>query len=181
MPHNTVIQSPIIRWPVYVITGFVGLFVAVVMGMWISGHLINGEAIDQTAWIILGACVLRLLTVFIALASIQPWGEKIPRWMILGGLSGSASAQLIYPAAELVVKLLILSGLVGHSNQGLGNMSATGWFNLAAVWVIFGFPGLLFVKATLNFQERKAVPVTWVWIGGLLGVGVLFLIGVLIG
>ena len=60
-------------------------------------------------------------------------------------------------------------------------MSATGWFNLAAVWVIFGFPGLLFVKAAQNYQKQKAVPLTWLWIGGILGVSVLFLIGVLIG
>ncbi|MGV3557810.1 hypothetical protein [Larkinella arboricola] len=173
--------KPIIRWPVYTITGFVGLFIVVVLAMWVYSHLINGEIIGETGWIILGACMLRLLTVLMALASIQPWGEKLPHWMILSGLSGAASAQLIYPTAELVVKLLILAGWVDYSAQGLGNMTATGWFNLVAVWVIFGFPGLLFVKAAQNYQERKAIPRTWAWIGGLLGVSVLFLIGVLIG
>ncbi|GAB3326057.1 hypothetical protein GCM10027299_24960 [Larkinella ripae] len=157
------------------------MFIVVVLAMWVFSHLNNGQAIDTTAWIILGACLLRLLTVVIALASIQSWGEQLPQWMVLGGLSGSASAQLIYPAAELVVKLLILVGLVSHSTQGLGNMSATGWFNLAAVWVIFGLPGLLFAKAAQNYQKRKAAPTTWMWIGGLSGISGLFLIGFLIG
>lgn len=136
-------EKSIIRWPVYAITVFVGIFVLVVMGIWVVNHLIKGETTAETAWIILGACLLRLLTIGIALASIQPWGDKLPQWVVLGGLSGSASAQLIYPIAEAVGKLFIMAGLIESSNKGLGNMTLTGWFNFAAVWVIFGIPGIL--------------------------------------
>lgn len=174
-------KKPIIRWPVYAITVFVGLFVLVVMGIWVVNHLLEGEPIDQTAWIVLGACLLRSLTIVIALASVQPWGNKLPQWVVLGGLSGSASAQLIYPIAEAVGKLLIIAGLLESSGKGLGNMTPTGWFNFAAVWVIFGIPGMLFVKAARNYKNRKSSPITWVWIGGVLGIVALLLIGVLIG
>lgn len=139
------------------------------------------EPIDQTAWIILGASIIRFLTIIVALASIQPWGEKIATWVVLGGLSGAASAQLAYPIAELVVKLIILTGLMEYSAKGVGNMTPTGWFNLAAVWFIFGLPGILFVLAAQHYRARKALSNTWVWLGGLLGIVVLIAIGVLIG
>ena len=165
----------------YTITGFVGLFVVVVTALWLYGHIVQGEIIDQTAWIILGASVIRFLTIIIALASIQPWGEKIATWVILGGLSGAASAQLAYPIAELVVKLIILTGLLEYPAKGVGNMTPTGWFNLGAVWFIFGLPGLFFVQAARNYQARKGLSNTWVWLGSLLGIVTLASIGLLIG
>jgi len=168
-------------WPVYAITFFVGLFVLIVFTMWIISHVFKEESIDQTAWIILGALFLRVFTIVIALASIQKWGQHIPQWAILGGLSGAASAQLIYPIAELMVKLILLTGVFESSPKGLGNMSLTGWFNLSAVWVIFGIPGILFIQAAKNYKQTMALSNRWVWIGSLLGIFALFLIGVLIG
>ena len=108
-------------------------------------------------------------------------GEKIATWVILGGLSGAASAQLAYPIAELVAKLIILTGLLEYPAKGVGNMTPTGWFNVAAVWFIFGLPGLLFVQAARNYQASKGMSSTWVWLGSLLGIITLALIGVLIG
>ena len=170
-----------LRWPVYTITAFVGLFVVIVLVMWINSHLIKKEPTDKTAWIILGALVLRALTVVIALASILKWGNKFAPWLILAGLSGCASAQLIYPLAELVVKLTILTGLIHMPSKGLGNMSPTGWFNLGAVWLIFGIPGALFVKVAVNFKEIHELPRKWYFVGGALGIAALFAIGLLIG
>jgi hypothetical protein len=166
---------------VYAIVLFVGLFVALVTGLWLYGHLVQGEPMDQTAWIILGASLIRFLTILVALASIQPWGEKLAPWVILGGLSGSASAQLAYPIAELVVKLIILAGLLEYPAKGVGNMTPTGWFNLAAVWFIFGLPGLLFLQAAQHYRTRQGLSGRWLWLGGLLGIVVLVAIGLLIG
>ncbi len=170
-----------VRWPVYGILVFTGLFVVIVMGMWIFDHLWNGRAVTQTDWIILGACLLRVFTMIIALASILPWGKRFAPWAVLGGLWGAAAAQLIYPVAELAVKLVLLTGWITHSSKGLGNMNPTGWFNLGAVWVIFGIPGLLFVQAARIYRTNNALSQTWSWIGGLLGIATLFLIGFLIG
>lgn len=168
-------------WPVYAIVVLVGGFVLIVLAMWISSHLLKQEPIDQTAWIIIAALLLRIFTIIIALASIQKWGKHLPSWVVLGGLSGSASAQLIYPIAELTVKLVLLTGLIESSSTGLGNMSLTGWFNLSAVWVIFGIPGILFVLAAKNYKRSTSLSDRWIWIGGLLGIMSLFFIGFLIG
>lgn len=165
----------------YAIVLFVGLFVLLVTALWLYGHIIQGELIDQTAWIILGASIIRFLTIVVAMASIQPWGEKLATWVILGGLSGAASAQLAYPIAELVVKLIILTGLLEYPAKGVGNMTPTGWFNLAAVWFIFGLPGILFLQAAQNYRARKGLSTRWLWLGGLLGIIVLVSIGLLIG
>ncbi|MDO1450147.1 hypothetical protein Q0590_27955 [Rhodocytophaga aerolata] len=168
-------------WPIYAITVLVGGFVVIVLAMWINSHLLQEEPIDQTAWIILAALLLRVFTILIALASIQKWGQLFPSWAVLGGLSGSASAQLIYPVAELIVKLVLLTGLIESSPTGLGNMSLTGWFNLSAVWVIFGIPGMLFVLAAKNYKTSTSLSTKWLWIGSLLGITSLFFIGWLIG
>ncbi|CAN5264389.1 hypothetical protein BH09BAC4_BH09BAC4_03850 [soil metagenome] len=173
-------NNPLIRWPVYAIVAFVGLFVLIVTALWLYGHLMQGEVIDQTAWIILGASGIRFLTIILALASVQPWGERVAPWIILGGLSGAASAQLAYPLAELVVKLIILAGFIDFPAKGVGNLTLTGWFNLTAAWVIFGLPGVLFIQAARNYQARKALSNRWIWLGGLLGLVALGSIGLLI-
>jgi uncharacterized membrane protein len=174
-------KPTVIQWPVYAITLFVGLFVLIVAAIWIINHIFKKEPITETAWIILGATALRGLTMLLALASIQKWGGKLPYWVILGGLSGAASAQLIYPLAELVVKLVFLTGLMESTGKGLGNMTLTGWFNLLAAWVIFGIPGALFLEAAKNFRARKSASATWVWLGALLGIMLLLTIGLIIG
>lgn len=168
------------RWPVYAITVGVGGFVVIVSAMWINSHLLQQEPIDQTAWIILAALLLRVFTMIIALSSVQKWGQYFPSWAVLGGLSGAGSAQLIYPIAELLVKLVLLTGLLESSPIGLGNMSLTGWFNLSAVWVIFGLPGILIVLAAKNYKRSRSLTNRWIWIGGLLGIITLFFIGLLI-
>ena len=178
-PEVTVTRP--VRWPVHAILVLTGLFVLIVLGMWIVSHLWHGRPVTQTDWIILAACLLRVITMVIALASIRPWGKRIAPWVVLGGLWGSASAQLIYPVAELAVKLVLLTGLIDHSSKGLGDMSPTGWFNLCAVWVIFGIPGLLFVLAAGSYKNANALSRTWSWIGASMGIVFLFLIGFLIG
>jgi hypothetical protein len=60
-------------------------------------------------------------------------------------------------------------------------MAPTGWFNLAAVWFILGLPGIFFVQAARNYQDRKGLSNTYVWLGSLLGIVALVSIGLLIG
>ncbi|QHT66998.1 hypothetical protein GXP67_10235 [Rhodocytophaga rosea] len=136
-------------------------FFLIVFSMWINSHILKQEPIDQTAWIILGALLLRIFTIVVALASIQKWGQQFPPWAVLGGLSGSASAQLIYPIAELFAKLVLLTSLIESSTTGLGNMSLTGWFNLSAMCVIFGIPGMLFVLAAKSYKQSTAISNRW--------------------
>ena len=170
------------RWPVYAIVGFVGLFCAVVATLWIRSHVILGEEIDATAWVILVATLLRLVTIGIALASIQGWGARLPQAMIATGLWGCAAAQLVYPVAELAVKIAILAGVADLPSRGVGDMSATGWFNVSAAWLIFGVPGVLFVLAARSHRNRVGGPIgAWPVLGFIGGVSVLLAIGFAIG
>lgn len=165
------------RWPVHAIVGFVGLFCSVVAVLWIRSHVFLGEALDATAWVIAVATLLRVVTIVIALASIQRWGSRLPQALVTTGLWGSAAAQLVYPSAELVVKLAILTGIADLPSRGVGDMSGTGWFNLSMAWLIFGVPGALFVLAARSHRSRVGGPIgPWPFIG--LGGGVVLLLGI---
>ncbi|MFI6300114.1 hypothetical protein ACIBEJ_51575 [Nonomuraea sp. NPDC050790] len=179
-------MSPLLRqkspvWPAYGAAGFVGLFCAVVLILAAVNAVVEGALPEGDGWIALGAVGLRLLTVALALASVRPWGRRLPGWLILSGLWGAAAAQFVYPALELVVKLLILAGVPIALGKGISNMSATGWFNFAAAWVVFGIPALLFGLAAVSYQRRSATPSRYAWLGIVAGSAALMLIGLLIG
>jgi fucose 4-O-acetylase-like acetyltransferase len=169
------------RWPAYAIAVWVGLFVAVVTVMWTVSHVLLGNSVDATARIIIGATALRAVTIGIALASVQRWGARIPGRLLVTGLWGAASAQLIYPLAELIAKLLILVGAIELSAKGISDMSLTGWFNLGAVWLVFGVPGALFVLAGRDAQCERGTGGRWAVIGAVAGVLFLGAIGAAIG
>ncbi|MFI6817694.1 hypothetical protein ACIBG7_35235 [Nonomuraea sp. NPDC050328] len=168
-------------WPAYAAAGFVGLFCAVVLVLAVANAFAEGAWPEGDGWVALGSVGLRILTVALALASVRPWGRRLPGRLVLGGLWGSAAAQFVYPALELIVKLLILAGVPIALDKGISNMSATGWFNFAAVWVVFGVPALLFGLAAVSYQRRSAASSLFAWLGVLGGCAALLLIGVLIG
>lgn len=178
-PGSTTFVS---RWPVHAIVGFVGLFCLVVSVLWIRSHLILGEELDGTAWVIAAATLLRVVTIGIALASIQRWGARLPQALVATGLWGCAAAQLVYPVAELTVKLAILAGVAELPSRGVGDMSGTGWFNLSMAWLIFGVPGTLFVLAARSHRNRVGVPTgPWPVIGLIGGIVMLLVIGFTVG
>lgn len=169
------------RWPAYVIVAFVGLFCVVVTAAWVWDHVVRGTPVDATGWIIAGATVLRVVTIAVALAAVQRWGRAVPPGLLSTALWGCAAAQLVYPVAETAVKAAILVGLLDLPATGIGNMSAIGWFNFAAAWMVFGIPGVLF--AVLAGDHQRARSVSWWWpmagVGG--GVALLFATGAVIG
>ncbi|MEV0589467.1 hypothetical protein [Nonomuraea sp. NPDC050310] len=168
-------------WPAYAAAGFVGLFCAVVLVLAAVNTVAEGAWPEGDGWIALGSVGLRILTIALALASVRPWGRRLPGWLVLGGLWGSAAAQFVYPALELIVKVLILAGVPIALHKGISNMSATGWFNFAAAWVVFGIPAVLFGLAAVSYQRRSAASPRFAWLGVLGGSAALLLIGVLIG
>lgn len=169
-------------WPVHGIVGFVGLFCAVVGVMWVHSHVFRGDPVDATAWVIAGATGLRVVTIGIALASIQRWGARVAPALVSTGLWGCAAAQLVYPVAELVAKLAVLAGVLDLPSRGVGNLSGTGWFNLAMAWLIFGVPGGLFLLAARSHRNRVGAPVgPWPVVGVVGGILALLVIGLAIG
>jgi hypothetical protein len=66
-------------------------------------------------------------------------------------------------------------------NKGISNLSAEGWFNFGATWLIWGIPGVLFALAALSYRARRTVNGWWV-LFGVVGGGVLLLgLGLVIG
>lgn len=169
------------RWPAYAAAVSVGLFCVVVLGIVAKNLFVDGEPLGDTGPVLLLAVALRTLTVVMALATVRPWGGRVPGWMLLGGVWGAAGAQLIYPIAETVVKLLILTDVMAPIDKGISDMSSTGWFNFAAAWLIWGIPGALFVLIGLSYQRRSRTSLIWTLLGGLGGIALIFLLGALIG
>lgn len=168
------------RWPAYAIAGFVGLFCVVVTIVWLVDHLVRGNPYDDAAWIVIGATGLRAVTIVIALASVAAWGERLPAGLVATGLWGCAAAQLVYPVAETLAKAAILLGILELPSHGISNMTAVGWFNFGAAWLVFGVPGLLFILAARSLKNRRPYPWHWPAVGLASGAAALFGIGWLI-
>lgn len=173
------IRAP--RWPVHAITVLVGAFVVVVGGLWVTDHVIQGEPMTSDGWVIIAATILRAVTIGIALSSITRWGARIAPPVVLAGLWGCAAAQLVYPGTEAVLKTLALAGLVDLAPTGLGDMSATGWFNFTVMWLVFGVPGVLFAIAARVYRRRTGVRGWWGVAGVVAGAAFLFGLGAIIG
>ncbi len=142
--------------------------------------MIHGTSWNDNGVVILAIC-LRMLTVALALASVQQWGRRIPSWVVLAGLGSSAAVQLVYPVAETVVKGLILAGAMHPIDKGISNMSPQGGFNFGATWAIWGVPGVLFLFAALSYRARDAVRAHWILLGVVGGSALLGGLGALIG
>jgi hypothetical protein len=142
------------RWPALAAAAWVGAF-CVVAGSAVTWALVTGGSFSEHGVVLL-AIGLRVVTVVMALAAVQRWGRLVPGWLLLAGLWGAGAVQLAYPVAETVVKGLILGGLVDPIDKGISNMSAEGWFNFGATWLIWGVPGVLFTLAALDHGRRVA-------------------------
>jgi hypothetical protein len=175
---SIVVEQPS-RWPAVAAASFVTVF-CVIAGGAVVWNLMGGSPLAKNAVVAL-ALVLRMLTVAMALASVQGWGRLVPPWLLSAGLWGAAAVQLAYPIAETVVKALILVGAMEPIDKGISNMTAEGWFNFGATWVIWGIPGTLFLLAARSYSRRVAVQRRWVALGLLGGVCLLVGLGALIG
>jgi hypothetical protein len=167
------------RWPTATITIIAGGFVAIVTAAWIWSHAVRGAVIDDVAVIIAAATVARAVSIGVSFAGLAQ-RPVLPR-MVNTALAGFGAAQLIYPVAEAAVKVLVVVGIVESSPAGVRNLSGTGWFNFAAVVVVFGVPGVMFQIQTRQHARRHAISVRYNAIGGVAGVLALTAIGVAVG
>ncbi|NJC86731.1 hypothetical protein [Planosporangium mesophilum] len=172
-------QAPTRRWPALAAAAYIGLF-CLIAGTVVLWNVAHGTSWNDNGVVILAVC-LRMLTVALALASVQAWGRRIPSWIVLAGLWGAAAVQLVYPVAETVVKGLILTGAMHPLDKGISNMSPEGWFNFGAMWTIWGVPGVLFLLAALSYRARTPVRARWILLGVIGGIALLGGLGILIG
>jgi hypothetical protein len=167
-------------WPANVLTVGIGLFSAIALGA-VAAKPLRGAELTGTDGVIVLACALRGLTVAMTQAAVRPWGSRVPGWLLLGGLWGAAAVQVVYPAAELVIKLLVLTGLVERTSLGATHTSPVAWFNLAMTIVIWAVPGVLMALSAVAYRRRTRVSALWAVLGVPGGLGFLLLLGLLIG
>lgn len=172
-------EPPVTRWPALAAAAWVGAF-CVIAGSALVRSRVQGMNPDGQEVVVL-AIGLRLVTVALALASIQSWGRRLPDWLVLGGLWGAAAVQIVYPVAETVVKAAILAGLMEPLDKGISNMTAEGWFNFGATWLVWGVPGTLFAVAAVIFGRRVPHARRWAVMAVLAGLILLGGLGLLIG
>lgn len=168
------------RWPAYVVAIGVGAFCAVVLGTAAVQQLLLDHPAGPDSAIAIGATVLRLLTIGVALAAVSGWARRLPAALLSMALWALAIGQLAYPVAETIVKALILLDLMEPIGKGISNMAPIGWFNFGAAWVIWGVPGTMF--AILAVDHRLRYRLSWLWApaGALGGVATLAALGILI-
>lgn len=168
-----------VRRPALAAAYYVGIVCAVFAGM-VAWALAHGTGADDLGVVLL-AIALRLVTVAMAVAAVASWGRRVPGWLLLAGLWGAAAVQLSYPVAETVVKALILTGVMDPIAKGISNMSAEGWFNFGAAWLVWGGPGLLFLLTARAYGRQVRVSRRWVLLGVGGGLVLLTGLGLLIG
>jgi hypothetical protein len=98
--------------------------------------------------------VVKALGGLVALALVQPWGRRLPRWFLCAAAWGGGLA-LLYGAASLVQHALMLAGVIAVP-AGLGRTAARWHLLLWDPWWILG--GVLFVAtAWLSGPIREAI------------------------
>jgi hypothetical protein len=95
---------------------------------------------------------LKVVTGVAALALVQPWGQRVPRWALLLAGCGASGLFLLYGAANLVQDALIVAGLI-PTPAGLGMVAARWHLLLWDPWWLLG--GSLFALATLAYGRRQ--------------------------
>ncbi|MBB2925530.1 hypothetical protein [Cellulomonas cellasea] len=178
-PATAEYEPPAVRWPALAAAAWVGAF-CVIAGSALIRSRVQGASSDGQDVVVL-AIGLRLVTVVLALASIQSWGRRLPDWLVLGGLWGAAAVQIVYPVAETLVKVAILAGLMEPLDKGISNMTAEGWFNFGATWLVWGVPGALFAVAAVTFGRRVPHAARWAVLAIMAGLVLLGGLGLLIG
>jgi hypothetical protein len=152
------------RWTVgvaYAACGWAFLFAALSF-YWALGGTAGAEtvspAIAQLArahvpWVIaalwIGA-ILKVASGLVALALVQPWGSRVPRWILLILVWGAGTLLFVHGGLYFAVGVLALSGTIRSSAPA----PVLHWYTfLWGPWWLLG--GLLFLLAAWSYVRRS--------------------------
>jgi hypothetical protein len=114
-----------------------------------------------TGWIMvlnLAVIPLKILAALVALALVQPWGERLSRqrrWLLLTLAWSRCTILIGYTVIGVVSTALVQSGLLASPPPGI---LVGGGFELRAILYgsFFLFAGLLFLIPTWHYQRRTS-------------------------
>ncbi|MCE6995123.1 DUF3995 domain-containing protein [Saccharothrix sp. S26] len=150
-------------WAVFV----VGALYAVVSAYWAVGGTAGldtlGGALAEMARardpqlivIVWSTVVLKLVGAVLGLALVQPWGRRVPRWLLLTASWGATVVLVLYGGVLVVAQSLIAVGVVPR---------ASSFDPVAFYWHLFVWDpwfllwGVLLGVATLRFARRRQDP-----------------------
>ena len=148
-------------WTAYGACGWAFLFAALSF-YWALGGTAGVEtvspAIVQLArahvpWLIVVlwiSAVAKVVSGFVALALVQPWGRKVPRWMLLILAWGAGTLLAVHGGLFFVVGVLALSGALSVRTPA----TVLQWYTfLWGPWFLLG--GFLFLGAAWSYLRRS--------------------------
>jgi uncharacterized protein DUF3995 len=96
---------------------------------------------------------LKLLGGAVALALVQPWGRRLPRWILLAAAWIGGGGAILYGGASFVQHVLMATGAIDIP-AGLGATAMRWHLVLWDPWWVVG--GILFVTAAwlAHYSER---------------------------
>jgi hypothetical protein len=110
----------------------------------------------------LGVVVLKLVGAAVALATVQPWGRRLPAPLLTVSAWGAAGVLLLYAIAGLLSA--VAAGALTTSVLAGGTFRVPAWAYLG----FFALGGLLFAVTAWQHQQRTVT--LWPWmVVGLLG------------
>jgi hypothetical protein len=116
------------------------------IGPGITGPVLAGDpTILAVVWIT-GA--LKVMAGVVALALVQPWGRRIPRWALLLAGWGASALFLVYGAANLIQDALVVAEAI-PTPAGLGAVAARWHLFLWDPWWLLG--GVLFALSSRSY------------------------------
>jgi hypothetical protein len=107
----------------------------------------------NNADVVFATGVLKVLLALLALALIQPWGRRFPRWLLLLAGWGAGIVLLVYSGANLVDHGLMVTGVIDTPDV-LGRRAARWHLFFWDPWWMLG--GILVTLTTWRSQRRSA-------------------------
>jgi hypothetical protein len=160
----TVTPSKQARWAVWAAYGASGwAFVfAAVSFYWALGGMLGVDTVSpqiaqfaraHVAWVIAVlwiTAIIKVLSGFVALALVQPWGRSIPHWILLLLSWGAGTLLALHGSLYLVEGVLALSGAISYSTPE----TVLRWYTfLWGPWWLIG--GILFLVAAWFYFRRS--------------------------
>ncbi len=94
--------------------------------------------------------IVKVLSGFVALALVQAWGKKIPRWLLLILAWGAGTLLFVHGGLFFIVGVLALSGAISVSTP----IMVLHWYTfLWGPWWLLG--GILFLVPTWSYFRRS--------------------------